>query len=115
MRAAQQEMREQRKKISQPRTFALARPLRGAYRVGMQLREYLKAHSLTLEQFGELAGRSAATMSRIAAGKQWPDGDTVAAIEAASNGDVTVADIWQTYQMTPADPARPAASEPEAA
>lgn len=52
------------------------------------LLEYIQAKDLTLDQFGELIGRSGATVSRIARGIHKPDWSTMEAILQATSGEV---------------------------
>lgn len=52
------------------------------------LLEYIQAKDLTLDQFGELIGRSGATVSRIARGVHKPDWSTMEAILQATGGEV---------------------------
>jgi transcriptional regulator with XRE-family HTH domain len=59
----------------------------------MDLLDYIKAERGRLQQIALSAGVSAATVSRIAAGKQNPTLDVLKRIEAATNGAVTVADM----------------------
>lgn len=68
----------------------------------MKLSAYLKEKGLTVEQFGQQIGRSGASVSRIANDKQRPDWDTIAAIERATEGQVTVADFMPTSPFRPA-------------
>lgn len=54
----------------------------------MKLNTYLSTEGLTLAQFGEQIGRTAATVSRIARGLHVPDWQTIRAIHEATNGQV---------------------------
>lgn len=58
----------------------------------MHLADYLRDHEITLAAFAERIGRSPATVSRLANGKQLPDWDTVRAIRRATKGAVTAND-----------------------
>ena len=62
----------------------------------MTLREYRKAHNLTLDAFGKLISRSGATVSRIERGLDRPGWDTLERIEKITGGAVTAADIRAT-------------------
>lgn len=64
----------------------------------MKLAVYLKHNSLTVQRFGELIGRTGATVSRLARSKHRPDWDTVAAIEKATGGAVTANDFAQSTE-----------------
>jgi len=54
----------------------------------MKLADYLRVNGITLEAFAKSIGRSAATVSRLARGRQKPDWTTMEAITAATSGAV---------------------------
>lgn len=66
----------------------------------MKLADYLAEQKLTLEAFGALCGRSAATLSRLARGLHKPDWDTMEAIEKATGGKIQPND----WADAPAEP-----------
>jgi transcriptional regulator with XRE-family HTH domain len=68
--------------------------------VVMKLAAYIDEHDLTLEAFGDLCGRSAATISRLARGLHKPDWSTMEAIEKATGGKVQPND-WATSPPAP--------------
>lgn len=59
----------------------------------MHLAEYLRTKEIKLAEFATRIGRSPATVSRLANGKQQPDWDTVKAIRRATKGAVTANDF----------------------
>lgn len=59
----------------------------------MKLSAYLVQEDLTLQEFADQIGRSAATVSRISRGLNDPDWETMRAIEAATKGQVTPNDF----------------------
>ena len=73
--------------------FLLAVYLHPVYSTPMTLADYIKAERGRAQEIAGLAGISAATVSRIAAGKQNPTLDVLQRIEAATGGVVTVADM----------------------
>lgn len=75
----------------------------------MRLEHWLKREKVTQTAFAEAVGTTDASLSRIVAGTQWPSAPLMAAIEAATNGQVTASDILATCQE------RRAADESEAA
>jgi transcriptional regulator with XRE-family HTH domain len=62
-----------------------------------RLRKWRKAHGLTQEDFAKQIGTTGPSVCRIEAGVQWPSVELIAAIEAATDGDVTVTDIYETF------------------
>ena len=61
----------------------------------MKLAAYLEAHDLNPTQFGERAGMPASTIIRILNGQRAPRLATIARIERATGGVVTVADFYE--------------------
>lgn len=59
----------------------------------MRLSEYLKKNVLTQSAFAEKIGRSIASVSRLANGRQKPDLDTLLAIERETDGKVRACDF----------------------
>lgn len=59
----------------------------------MKLSQYMALNGLKDEQFGQIIGRSAATVSRIRRGKNPPDWKTMNAILEATKGAVTAVDF----------------------
>lgn len=59
----------------------------------MKLAAYLREQGLTLEQFAQKIGRTAASVSRLQNGKQRPDWDTMEAIRRETGGLVTPNDF----------------------
>lgn len=62
------------------------------------LKAWRNARSVTQSDFAERIRATAASVSRIEAGDQWPSGDIIGAIERETDGEVTAADILSTYQ-----------------
>lgn len=56
---------------------------------GSALAQYLQATGTTLAEFAARTGLTGASVSRIAAGKQWPSAATMRAIVEATDGAVT--------------------------
>jgi transcriptional regulator with XRE-family HTH domain len=59
----------------------------------MTLTEWRSKEGLTMTQAAELLGLTQPTISRIEAGKQWPDKDTMTAIIERTGGAVTPNDF----------------------
>lgn len=68
----------------------------------MKLQDWLDAEKLTGAAFGERIGMSQGAVSKIARGAVWPEASTIAAIELETKGQVTAADILETYQAAQA-------------
>jgi len=64
----------------------------------MQLSDWLAKKELTLEQFGELIGKSAPTVSRLARGIGSTDFETIRKIVNVTKGAVTERDLIQAEQ-----------------
>lgn len=59
----------------------------------MKLETYLRNKKLTDEAFGALVGLSQSQVSRIKRGKSTPSWKTIAVIEEATRGRVTIRDL----------------------
>jgi predicted transcriptional regulator len=59
----------------------------------MRLSEYLRKKGLTQTEFGVRIGKTAATVSRLAAGKLKPDFDTLWNIWCETDGKVGLSDF----------------------
>jgi transcriptional regulator with XRE-family HTH domain len=59
----------------------------------MNLLDWRKARKMTQGEFAEMIRRSTPTVSRIEAGMQWPDRETMQAIVEATDGAVTANDL----------------------
>lgn len=60
----------------------------------MQLADYLRAQGRgSMTRLAEVIGCSQGTLSKIAAGSQWPSREIIQAIERETDGAVTAADI----------------------
>lgn len=66
----------------------------------MKLKDWRKDQHLTMAEAGTLLGLSQPSLSRIEAGKQWPDRPTMERIQEVTKGAVTPNDF---IPMPPAD------------
>lgn len=69
----------------------------------MTLSEWLERHNINQADFGERVGTTGASISRIAAGTQWPSAPLMAAIERETGGEVTASDILAVCHAKPTD------------
>lgn len=74
----------------------------------MKLKDWRKGRKLTMEAAGEILGLSQASLSRIEAGKQWPDRPTMERIQTATDGAVAPND----FIHEPSEVGPPATPEP---
>lgn len=64
-----------------------------------KLREWRVLKRVTQTRLAARVGATAATISRIEAGEQWPSPPLLTAIERTTKGAVTAADIVSDYQQ----------------
>jgi len=64
----------------------------------MTLQEFIKFNGLTAEGFGKLVGAKQATINRYVNGKRFPSPEMIRKIEAATGGQVAVADWYATAE-----------------
>lgn len=60
----------------------------------MTLNEFIKSKDMTQESFGKLVGVPQATINRYVRGERFPLPDMIRKIEAATEGQVAVADWY---------------------